>query len=299
MMSNVNQILCAYDFSQTSDRALAQAAALARRHDARLLIAHIVEPLPVSRSPVMRPPDSDLAIRVLAEKRIGEVAERLREEVGDVDLQVPIGQIGSEIVSIAAAQEADVVVIGTRGLSPIKHLLLGSTAEYVVRRSAMPVLAIHPEDPTLEPPIENVVVPTDLTVESAFAVDSLLELFPEKSLPRLHLVHADSIPPYLSPFSHAELKRAGYEDPTKADLLDRMEEAAEYASRAGFEVNREVIDGEPFSSIPAYAARVNAELIAMNTHGRSAVGNFLRGRIAQRVVQHAHCPVLAARASQK
>lgn len=295
-MPPLQTILCAYDFSETAALALQQARRLADRHDARLVLAHVVEPIPLGPYPNISAPTSDLAISEIAEKRVEEEARALRASGRDVDVIVRLGEPGSTLVSVAEEVGADLVVLGTRGLTGVRHVLLGSTAEAVVRRAPMPVLTVHPDDALLDDPIETILVPTDLSPAAEIAADAFVELFANGEKPRILLAYADRTPPYLEPFKHSVLELTGQPDPIKEDLLEQMASLARALEAEGFVVERHVIDGEAAEAIPAFAEECGAGMIVLSTQGRSAIVNALLGRTAQRIVQHAPCPTLTVRA---
>ncbi len=139
------RILCPVDFSEASAGALKAAAGLARRFDASLTLLH-VDVVPGSVIPealLPTPPEvaTDLtapASRPLLEWR--ERAERLG--ASRVELRRSIGQPAAEILAFIDQGAFDLVVIGTHGRTGLGHLLVGSVAEEVVRRSRCPVLTL-------------------------------------------------------------------------------------------------------------------------------------------------------------
>jgi nucleotide-binding universal stress UspA family protein len=72
------------------------------------------------------------------------------------------------------------------------------------------------------------------------------------------------------------------------DLVQRAEEALR---RAGFQVQTAVEEGDPKSTILDHAARWNADLIVMGSHGRKGVDRFLMGSVSEAVTRYAHCSV--------
>jgi len=297
--SPIETILCAFDFSDTARVALAQARWFAREHGARLILAHIVEPIPLGPYPILMAPGNDLAIRDIALERIKDLAASLASDELDLGIRVEMGEPGPQLIEVAADVDADLIVLGTQGLSGLKHLLIGSTAEYVVRRSACPVLTVHPSDRVLEGSIETVILPTDLSSDADFAVDAFIEIFVNAGRPQVVLAYADRTPPYLEPFRHGALLRLNERDVVKEEIERKMEPVAERLRAARFEVETEVLDGDPISVMTDLARDRNADLILMSTHGRSAIVNMLLGRTAQRIVQHASCPCLTVRPSRR
>ncbi len=291
----IETVLCAYDFSETSERALEQALRMIRRHGARLVLGHVVEPIPPGPYPVLSAPQDEGAVRTLVVERLEALAETWRERDVDVTVRVELGRPNIELVAIAEDVGADLVVIGTRGLTGLKHLVLGSTAESVVRRCACPVLTVHPDDAVLDGEIETVILPTDLSLDATAAAEAFVSLFRDGTRPLGILTYADQTPPYFQPFRHETLLRNRQRDEVKEAIEAKMAPTVEMLREAGFEIQTAVLDGEPVEVTSALARRRKADLILLSTHGRSAFVNALLGRTAQRIVQHAPCPVLTVR----
>jgi nucleotide-binding universal stress UspA family protein len=291
----IRTILCAFDFSETARLALTQALWFATQHGARVVLAHIVEPIPLGPYPAMTAPGNDLVIRDVAARRIEELAESLRGNQIDLTVRVKTGEPGPRLIEASTSVAADLVVIGTQGLTGLPHLLMGSTAEYVVRRSECPVLTVHPSDRILENQLERVVLPTDLSPDAHYAAGAFIDLFQGPVKPRVVLAYADRTPPYLEPFRHEMLSKLDEQDVMKEEIERKMEPSVTALRDAGFDVETIVLDGEPVSVITDLAKERKADLILLGTHGRSAIANALLGRTAQRIVQHAQCPVLTVR----
>jgi nucleotide-binding universal stress UspA family protein len=135
--------IVAIDFSRTSRGALRTARDLARACDGKLLPLHVV-PEPPGMEPAS---DADPLRRAQAaqlpeaQARAKDLAALVREELGEeIAVEVAIGE-PAEAISIAAETlGASMIVMGTKGRTGLAHLLLGSTAERVLRRSHVPIL---------------------------------------------------------------------------------------------------------------------------------------------------------------
>ena len=291
--SPIRTIFCATDFSETAGLALKQAEALAWQHGAKLVIGHVLEPLPADPYPVpITVHTDDARLREIARAKLSELADGLEGESFPVEVALEVGAPGRTLVELAERVGASVLVVGTRGLSGLRHLLLGSTAEYVVRRARCPVLTVHPDDRASIADARVIVVPTDLSDDAAAAIDAFRDLFRSRSLPQVELVYADATPPYLEAMTHERLARDDEPDERRDEIEARMAPLVEDLAARGFRVTTRVLDGQPVEAVTGHAAARNADLIVMCTHGRSAIVNALLGRTAQRVVQHAPCPVL-------
>jgi nucleotide-binding universal stress UspA family protein len=298
--AEIETIVCAFDFSETAEVALEQAKRFARRNEAKLILAHVVEPIPHESYSVLVAPDEDLtlaAVAAAARARVEERVDLIREEGTVVEPIIKEGQPGGCLVALTEEVGADLMVVGTRGLSGLEHLALGSTAEYVVRRCQCPVLTVHPEDRLLRDAIETVVLPTDLSSSAEDAAEYFMSLFGSWERPQVYLVYADRPPPYLQALRHDMLKKMKQQDVAKASIEEKLAPLADRLRAADFPVEVAVLDGDPVTVTADVARECDADLILLSTRGRSAFVNALLGRTAQRIVQHAPCPVLTVRPS--
>lgn len=148
-MQLFRKILVPTDFSVHAEQAAHVAVDLSRRYDAPLTFLHIFEPVAYAL------PDDYLIFtaeqqqRLFAslEARLGELSSQARAEgavvAGHRLLQ---GVAPREIVQLAAEDGFDLIVMGTHGRTGLKHLLVGSVAERVVRLAPCPVLTVRRPD---------------------------------------------------------------------------------------------------------------------------------------------------------
>lgn len=139
-------ILFATDFSEGSDFAFQSALSLARKFDSKLLIVHIInEPVDLRGFYVPHISFDKL------EEEIEQGAEKLMEKFCRAHMQafsnyetfVLPGIPYDEIIKKAVEFNADLIVLGTHGRTGLDHVLFGSTAEKVVRKSPVPVMTIR------------------------------------------------------------------------------------------------------------------------------------------------------------
>lgn len=144
-MRDFKTILFATDFSDCSASAFEYAYSLANKCEAKLILVHVIsEPVDLRGFYVPH-----LSFDVL-EKEIEDSAEKMmdtfrREHLQDGDdceLLVVSGLAYEEIIKQAQQVNADLIVVGTQGRTGLDHMLFGSTAEKVVRKSPIPVLTV-------------------------------------------------------------------------------------------------------------------------------------------------------------
>ncbi len=133
-------ILVPTDFSYAADRALHYAVQLARRQRARVALLHVVAPAAIP-SRFLTSVRTDLPL--LAELS-GEHLDRLARRMGIRSRRAAVktGNAAEEIFRFADEIGADLIVIGARGHSKLDRLLIGTTAERVVRHARCPVLVV-------------------------------------------------------------------------------------------------------------------------------------------------------------
>ena len=137
MTIEIRTILVPIDFSSHADAVLEWAAHLAKEHGSKLVLLHAYH-LPVDFQQLegaYLPPDFWAQVKA-------DSAATLREQGLSVETVVREGYPATAIEEEARTRHADLVVIGTRGHSGLKHLLLGSIAERVVQKAPCPVLAV-------------------------------------------------------------------------------------------------------------------------------------------------------------
>ena len=146
-MSLITKILVPTDFSEHADTALQYAAAISQKFEAPLVLVHVYA------SPVIPVPDGYVIVSAteLADlrSRLQEGLERDKakaEALGahQVETVLAEGTAWEQIVETAKQRGADFIVMGTHGRTGLSHLILGSTAEKVVRKANCAVLTVGP-----------------------------------------------------------------------------------------------------------------------------------------------------------
>jgi nucleotide-binding universal stress UspA family protein len=296
MVDEPGHVVVGTDFSETAGVAIERAVEVALRRGAELVVAHALSPQPVAMgtpSHIMLPPSLDTEIRKASIAHLERIAAELSPSGVRVRTEMLTGSPGQAIVDLAKQTAAGLVVVGTRGLSGLEHLLLGSTAETIVRRAPCPVLAVHPTDLAPLSDVKKVLVPCELDEDPSAAVEPLAQcLALDPASTQLVLLYSDHLPSYLQPLvQDLGIDRVGF-DEIRADLESRLEQTAAPLRQMGFEVAISIREGDPTQVITESAAREGVGLIAMETRGRSGLAHLFLGSTAERVVQHAACPVL-------
>ncbi len=139
-------ILFATDFSPSSEHAFKYALSLARKFEGRLGIIHVIsEPVDLRGFyvPHISFDQLEAEIEQGAIKLMEEFCIRHAEEYPRVETFVVPGIPYDEIIKKAGELAADLIIVGTHGRTGLDHVLFGSTAEKVVRKSTVPVMSIR------------------------------------------------------------------------------------------------------------------------------------------------------------
>lgn len=143
------KILVPVDFSDCSHKATHYALAFAQQFQAKLVLLHVVEPMVVPENILMAMPELPEAggnwVQE-AKTRLDQIASEDIPETVPVETHVQVGRPFHEITEAAREHSVDLIVIATHGYTGLKHVLMGSTAERVVRHAPCPVLIVREKE---------------------------------------------------------------------------------------------------------------------------------------------------------
>ena len=144
---SLKNILFATDFSEASEAALPYAAAIARRYDSQLHIAHIVSPASYI---IPSEPGDLITIDSIHEAALADVHQRMETLASHLETipyhtYVREGEIWENLSDLILARDIDLLVVGTHGRTGVEKLLLGSEAEEILRLAPCPVLTVGPK----------------------------------------------------------------------------------------------------------------------------------------------------------
>ena len=269
-MTQILQILLASDLTERSRSALLRAVQLKRATAAGLTVLHVAEPALTGELAKSR----QAAAMATMEAHLSEVsAGKLRR----VLIKVAVGDPVSAIVAEAGSRHADLVVLGQPGKHRIKELLAGTTAERVIRYSRRPTLMTKvPSDQ----PYRRVVIAFDRSEAAQRALVTALTLAPRAEF---HLVYASQSP------------KAGRGEGDAGSMQVLLENAAKQVMRRSLyhytRLTIEVREGVPAHAIASAMQALDADLLAMGTHGRGRLQTALFS-VAQELLAVSPCDVL-------
>ncbi|NMG15314.1 MULTISPECIES: universal stress protein [Aromatoleum] len=293
-MNPVKRLLVATDLSAPARHAADRAALVAREVGARLDLFHVanVTAMEKLRLLVAEVP-AEIEQRVLdaAREEMRELAANLLKHHGvAAGVQVASGPLLPEIIGHADTISADLLVLGARGSSFMRHLLIGSTAERMVRKTRWPMLIA--KQPPHEP-YRTLLVPVDFSPFSLRALRNAQAVAPGADVV---LLHAFEVP------FESKLRFAGIED----ELLARYRIAArqealgklrELRDEVGLPPERTrliVLHGDASRNIIEQEQEQDCDLIVMGKHGESVLEDLLLGSVTKHVLAESQGDVLVS-----
>jgi nucleotide-binding universal stress UspA family protein len=277
----MKKILVPTDFSKPAQWALEVATGIAKKTKGQIILLHIVEQ---STSESFNAEgqvfegagweDRLFTLKLIEKnkKQLEEAAKYVTDAGVFAKCALRLGNPFHGMRTVITEQQVDLVVMGTSGHSKFEEMIVGSNTEKVVRHSKCPVLTVH-EKPSGEDFV-NIVYASSLSEnEKAFA--AVVKNAQEMNDAKIHLVRINTPmnfqPDHLAKKVMLEFARKTMlENYTMNVFSDRSEE----------------------EGILHFASSINADLIAMATHGRTGFAHVLVGSIAEDVVNHAKRPVL-------
>jgi len=291
-----NRILCPVDFSESSTRALAHAAALTRWYEAHLTVLHVAPTF----DPVQIRGDLGVPVEfvtpVTREEVLSELS-RILERSGvspDAHLIAQAGDASTTIVREALTTRADLIVIGTHGRRGFKRLLLGSVAETVLHEAPCPVLTVSPHTEAASADVvtfKRILCPIDFSPPALQALGFALDLARQAG-GRVTLLH---VVEWLAEDEPTHFNVPEFRGHMVNDAKQRLRSLVAEESRAWCEIDDVIVSGRAHRGILQEAAARSADLIVMGAQGRGSVGLALFGSTTQQVVRGAACPVLTVR----
>lgn len=270
-VSKRRSVLLATDLSCRCDRALDRAVALARAWAAELVVVHAVSEVEaIDDAPSWR---RGASVEALA-------TQRLRADlagVADVPMQLVVERKPALelIVETAERLGSELIITGVARDETLGRVLLGTTVERLVRRSAVPVLVVRSR---ARGDYRNIVVGSDLSPGSSAALDVARRLWPSASVRALHAFEVALESRMADPMAARDATRAELEGPAQAFIAGR-----------GVPVLLEY--GRPEALLRALEDE-GAELTVVGTAGRTGLAGFVIGSVAARIVAELRGDVL-------
>ncbi|MFD0963661.1 universal stress protein [Pseudofulvibacter geojedonensis] len=270
----MNRILVPTDFSPEAENALKVAAQLAKEYDSEIYLLHLLElPLdlidPMSKGSEL--PEAMFFMQ-MAHKKFQNVIESDYLEGITIHERIQNNEAFEGIVDTAKKDNIDLIVMGSQGASGFKEMVIGSNTEKVVRTSDVPVLVIKKDHNNFK--IKDLVFACEFTDEYKASFEEATR-FAKSINAKMHLLMVNT-PNGFRTTAEAEDKMNSFLNGNKPD---------NYTLNI---YNDRTIE----KGILNFASAIDADIIAMSTHGRKGLSHFFNGSISEDLVNHAKRPVV-------
>lgn len=288
-------VLIATDLTPHAEPALVRGRAHAESIGAAWVVCHVIPDVLRHHPLAPRPDENDVALTTDVTKKAAElVTEQVRRVLGaspdDYRVVIEVGRAEDEIVRVAEAEDACLVVIGAKPRHGSERVL-GHVAERVVRYGHTSVLVARPGVPT-----GKILVATDFTERSMPSVRFGAMLVAKANV-QATLLHVVQLPP-LTMASASAAFGSPWVPPSKG-TIDQLEGLGQtmlddLSKEHGF-AGAEQVEGNPAEIIVARAAAMGAEMILMGSRGRTGLARLVLGSTAEKVIRTSDTSVLIVR----
>ena len=269
------KILVPVDFSEKSKYAVKTAAQIGKKIDAKIYLLHLVE-LPsgivdMGAGSNFSIPESMMYLRKVKEKILALKAAFFNDDQivkYSIKFQHPYEGIKDYVEKI----NADLIVMGSKGVSDFEEMIIGSNTEKVVRTSTVPVIVVKTDAKKFK--FKKIIFASNYENENKAAFKDFLT-FAKQFNSQIHLLKINTA----SSFESSAV--------TKEKIEDFIED---------FEIDRKTIhihnDVSVVKGITNFAQEIDADLIALTTHGRSGLSSLFNSSIAKSVSKSVLRPVI-------
>ena len=289
-MAKLEKLLLSTDGSEFSEGAVREALKLAKICSGKLFVLSVIETNPEFE--VLAP-----QIVEKEERQTRERLEQIKSKAAEEGIECEIIARHTEapfqaIVDEAEKNRADMIIMGRRGRTGLRRLLMGSVTAKVIGHAACDVLVVPK---AAEIRYQRILVATDGSKYSIAAASEAIGIAKRcrASLYVVSVVPTESASPF--DIVHSEMQHEMIAKKEFRDGEKNVNDLLVVAKQEGVRVEGLVVEGRPYEAIVEYAREKGVDLIVMGSHGRTGLERLLMGSVTERVVGHADCSVLIAK----
>jgi nucleotide-binding universal stress UspA family protein len=291
----IHNVLVPVDFSTPSLSAVGFAFPLIKKFGAELHLVHVFpRDYPITALVAMPLVLPEFEINKSVHRHLKDVAKKYSIELRPGNIHVLKGRPFQEICRLARNIEIDLIIIATRGNTGFKHLVLGSTAERVVRYSPFPVLVVRSgaaKAGKRQLGFKKILVPIDFS-ECSMQGLSYANAFAKQFKSKLVLLNSVHFEYYFGTDEHTRYDLPRLQQYAEKSAREQMRDLVRRTDWNGLKVEPSMRGGHPGQQICEHAKDADVDLIITSTHGTTGFRHVLLGSTAEYVIRHAQCPVL-------
>lgn len=265
----IQRILIPVDLSENSLLALDHAGFMAKLFKADIALLHVTEPKGFFSN-------HTASVTTEIATRLENLATQVKLSTGGkVEVLTKNGKISRTIVEAAAECKADVVVMGTHGISGFEELFIGSNAYRVVTEAPCPIITVQTHASKMG--FKNILLPIDNSAPSREKLRYAVELAQHYSS-TIHLLGILTVE----------------EDELTARFNKMFDQIEGYLTKHDVKFTSELVFGENIAKLTMrYGEKINADLLMIMTEQEENLTGLLLGPYAQQVVNHSKIPVMS------
>ena len=299
-MFTMSSIICATDLSEDSNKALPLAAYLAHKHQAKLIVVHVIDLPAVTPygETMVDPQELRERVEQSAKVQVAEIMNTCGDQV-EWELNISIGYPAKEIKNVVAESDAGLVVAATHIRNDLERLLLGSVTRKLMHTLDVPFLIVPgalTADRSCLKKVESILIACDFSPDSANAIRwgiDFAQSFDAK-LTLAYVIEPSQLNQLLSIDPH---KKHDLPSKLQQEQHQKLLEAIPSEDREQCQPETVVLAGKPHEEINKYAILNHVDMIVMGVHGRGFIENLLVGSTTDRLVRMGQFPVMAVRSS--
>lgn len=292
--SQLRRLLALTDFSAPARHAAERAAMLAAERGATLDLLHVMATAAMDRLRKLTggvPTETEERLADAARDDLRELADVLHGHRGvSPDIHLVHGPLLASLEAQADQMDPDLMVLGARGSSYMRHLFLGSTAERMLRKMVRPMLVVKQQP---HETYRRVLVPVDFSASSLRALRIAQAVVPGAEIVLLHA--------YEVPFE-GKLQFAGVDDATieiyrqtaRQEAAAQLRHLVQDAGYPSGSVKTLILHGDPSRHIMEQEQERDCDLIVIGKHGESMIEELLFGSVTKRVLTESQGDVLVS-----
>ena len=229
--------------------------------------------------------DLEQSMRADAERLLHRTVSLLPPHTGPVTKVIRVGSPAEVILTTAEEEHVDLIVMGARGVGPIKERMLGSVSHRILTAARCGKLIVSRPVKAMQ----KVLLPLRSSSDTDDAV-RFLKLKPFRQPVELSLL---SVLPTVHPnWGTAALAAESLQSRELENAKLFLESTANELKRSGYSARTEVVIGTPVEAIIDQAHRQKADVVLMGSRGRQGVLRLMLGSVSHAVLHNAPCPIL-------
>lgn len=290
-ITGLKNILICTDGSEFSGGAIREGLRLVKKTGARVAVVSVID-----FNPELQALAPDLVDKM--ETDIRKHLSGIREEAAreSIELEAFTRLSTTPYIEIAKEAErtgADLIVMGRRGKTGLKRLLMGSVTKRVIGHAPCSVLVV-PREAKLECKKILCAVDGSVYANAAAAEAVMISKRCGADLTLISVVHAETASAF--DIVHSQMHHDLIAENELRVAESGLKSAKEFAEKEDVRCESIVLAGKPYEVIVNSALKKSADLIVMGSHGRTGVDKLLMGSVAERVVGNSECAVLVVKA---